>query len=176
MIRNLNDVRSVLAWTFIYKVKLSCHWSDGGRGGRDLGSLRRSPLGVIMSQIRRKRSFTDKKPLGRFLSWGSERIPEDGESGAAPPTGGPPVRPHRCQHNCDSTLVSCNLSRESLEHLLSSMTVCVTGVAVAAEGERELGWGRVRIFLYRLGKTFDSRSLSLAHCDLTATDLLELGG
>lgn len=53
----------------------------------------------------------------------------------------------------------------------------LAAVAVAAEGERELGWGRVRLFLHRLGKTADSsRSLSLAHCDLTATDLLELGG
>lgn len=56
------------------------------------------------------------------------------------------------------------------------LSVCLAAVAVAAEGERELGWGRVRLFLHRLGKTADSRSLSLAHCDLTATDLLELGG
>uniref|UniRef100_A0A669F4L7 Leucine rich repeat containing 31 n=1 Tax=Oreochromis niloticus TaxID=8128 RepID=A0A669F4L7_ORENI len=35
--------------------------------------------------------------------------------------------------------------------------------------------GRVCVFLKRLGKKGDSRSLSLAHCDLTATDLLELG-
>ncbi|XP_025760834.1 leucine-rich repeat-containing protein 31, partial [Oreochromis niloticus] len=34
--------------------------------------------------------------------------------------------------------------------------------------------GRVCVFLKRLGKKGDSRSLSLAHCDLTATDLLEL--
>lgn len=34
----------------------------------------------------------------------------------------------------------------------------------------------MRVFLQRLGKKADSRSLSLAHCDLTATDLLELGG
>lgn len=54
--------------------------------------------------------------------------------------------------------------------------MCVAAVAVATAGERELGWGRVHIFLRRLGKTVDSRSLSLAHCDLTATDLLELGG
>lgn len=55
-------------------------------------------------------------------------------------------------------------------------SVRLAAVAVAEEGERELGWGRVRLFLNRLGKTADSRSLSLAHCDLTATDLLELGG
>uniref|UniRef100_A0A3P9M7L3 Leucine rich repeat containing 31 n=1 Tax=Oryzias latipes TaxID=8090 RepID=A0A3P9M7L3_ORYLA len=45
--------------------------------GRDGASQRRSPLDVLMSQIRKKRS--DRKPLGRFLSWTSERtgIPED---------------------------------------------------------------------------------------------------
>ena len=31
------------------------------------------------------------------------------------------------------------------------------------------------VFVQRLGKRADSRSLSLAHCDLTATDTLELG-
>lgn len=56
------------------------------------------------------------------------------------------------------------------------LNLCVSAVAVAADGERDLGWGRVRLFLQRLGKTADSRSLNLAHCDLTATDLLELGG
>lgn len=54
--------------------------------------------------------------------------------------------------------------------------MCVSGVAEAAESERDVGWGRVCVFLKRLGKKADSRSLSLAHCDLTATDLLELGG
>lgn len=35
-----------------------------------------------MSQIRRKRTSSDRKPLGRFLSWSSDRtgIPEDGEA------------------------------------------------------------------------------------------------
>lgn len=157
-------------------VKLSCLWSDGGRG-RDLGSLRRSPLGAIMNQIRRKRSFTDKKPLGRFLSWSSEKIPEDGESGAATPTGGLP---------CEGPQLSTKLRfQPGFMQLVERITfnifshrrlcACVAAVAVAAEGEPELGWGRVRIFLHRLGKTVDSRSLDLAHCDLTATDLLELG-
>lgn len=91
-----------------------------------------------MSQIRRKRTASDRKPLGRFLSRTSEQagIPEDGEAEG----------------------------RES-----------VPGAAEAAESERDVGWGRVSVFLQRLGKKADSRSLSLAHCDLTATDLLELG-
>ncbi|KAI3355509.1 hypothetical protein L3Q82_018349, partial [Scortum barcoo] len=116
------------------------HWSDALRG-RDGGSQRRSPLDVIMNQIRRKRSASDRKPLGRFLSWTSDRtgIPEDGEA-------------------------------EGREERAPSSG----GVAEAAESERDVGWGRVSVFLQRLGKKADSRSLSLAHCDLTATDLLEL--
>lgn len=57
------------------------HWSDGQRG-RDSGNQRRSPLDVIMNQIRRKRTASDRKPLGRLLSWTSDRtgIPEDGEA------------------------------------------------------------------------------------------------
>lgn len=58
------------------------------------------------------------------------------------------------------------------------MFVCFSGVSSVSEGtesERDIGWGRVCVFLQRLGKKADSRSLSLAHCDLTATDLLELG-
>ncbi|XP_008277276.1 leucine-rich repeat-containing protein 31 [Stegastes partitus] len=114
--------------------------SADGQRGRDSGSQRRSPLDVIMSQIRRKRSFSDRKPLGRFLSRSSSQtgIPEDGESEA---------REDRGQSS---------------------------GVAASADSERHVGWGGVGLFLQRLGKKSDSRSLSLAHCDLTATDLLEL--
>ncbi|XP_028288165.1 leucine-rich repeat-containing protein 31-like isoform X2 [Parambassis ranga] len=49
-----------------------------------------------------------------------------------------------------------------------------TGVAACTEGESPLGWGRLCAFVHRLGKKADSRSLHLGHCDLTATDLLEL--
>uniref|UniRef100_A0A3Q1BZ15 Leucine rich repeat containing 31 n=1 Tax=Amphiprion ocellaris TaxID=80972 RepID=A0A3Q1BZ15_AMPOC len=110
--------------------------SADGQRGRDGGSLRRSPLNVIMSQIRRKRSFSDRKPLGRFLSRSSSQtgIPEDGEPEAREDKGG--------QSSGDS--------------------------------ERHMGWGGVSVFLQRLGKKSDSRNLRLGHCDLTATDLLEL--
>ncbi|XP_042369830.1 leucine-rich repeat-containing protein 31-like, partial [Plectropomus leopardus] len=103
--------------------------------GRDGATLRRSPLDLIMNQIRRKRTAADRKPLGRFLSRERAGIPEDAEAeerGQSP------------------------------------------GVAESAESERDVGWGRLSVFLQRLGKKADSRSLSLAHCDLTATDLLEL--
>lgn len=53
--------------------------------------------------------------------------------------------------------------------------VCCAAGAAAAESQQDVGWGRVSVFLQRLGKKADSRSLSLTHCDLTATDLLELG-
>ncbi|KAK2859870.1 hypothetical protein Q5P01_004490 [Channa striata] len=113
--------------------------ADGQRG-RDGGSQRRSPLDLIMSQIRRKRTASDRKPLRRFLSQTPDQsgIPEDGEM-------------------------------ESREERGKS-----SGVAEAADGEQDVGWGRVCVFLQRLGKKADSRSLGLAHCDLTATDLLEL--
>ncbi|KAM4544105.1 leucine-rich repeat-containing protein 31 [Fundulus diaphanus] len=112
--------------------------SADGQRGRDGGSQRRSPLDVIMSQIRRKRSASDRKPLGRFLSRTSDRtgIPEDAESE--------------------------NKGRSP-------------GVSASVESESDAGWGRLRVFLQKLGKKADSRSLSVAHCDLTATDLLELG-
>ncbi|XP_024148463.1 leucine-rich repeat-containing protein 31 [Oryzias melastigma] len=104
--------------------------------GRDGAGQRRSPLDVLMSQIRRKRS--DRKPLGRFLSWTSER------TGTGTPEDEPDCREE---------------TRPS---------------PAPPEGERDVGWGRVCAFLQKLGKKADSRSLSLAHCDLTATDLLEL--
>ncbi|XP_030612215.1 leucine-rich repeat-containing protein 31 isoform X2 [Archocentrus centrarchus] len=115
--------------------------ADGQRGRDGSGSRwRGSPLDAIMNQIRRKRTASDRKPLGRFLSWTSDRpgIPEDGES-------------------------------EMKEDRGPS-----SGFAASVESQLDVGWGRVCVFLQRLGKKADSRSLSLAHCDLTATDLLEL--
>lgn len=38
-----------------------------------------------------------------------------------------------------------------------------------------VGWGRVKQFVEKLGKKPDSQALSLSHCDLTATDIVELG-
>lgn len=59
--------------------------------------------------------------------------------------------------------------------MMAKVSICISAAGEAADGEREVGWGRVCLFLQKLGKKVDSRSLSLAHCDLTATDLLELG-
>ncbi|XP_059183057.1 leucine-rich repeat-containing protein 31 [Centropristis striata] len=112
--------------------------SADGQRGRDGGAPRRSPLDLIMNQIRRKRTASDRKPLGRFLSRDRMGIPEDGEA-------------------------------EGREERGPGSGV----VEAAAESECDAGWGRVCVFLQRLGKKADSRSLGLAHCDLTATDLLE---
>lgn len=111
----------------------------GGHRGRDCASLRRSPLDLIMNQIRRKRSTSDRKPLGRFLSWTSDRtvIRED--------------------------------AAETDDKTQNSV------VAEVADGEYDVGWGRVRAFLHKLGTDSDRGRISLCHCDLTATDLLELG-
>nr|XP_020441018.1 leucine-rich repeat-containing protein 31 [Monopterus albus] len=114
--------------------------SAGGQRGRDGGTQRRSPLDIILSQIRRKHTASDRKPLRRFLSQSSHQtgIPEDGEMEGREDRGQSP------------------------------------GVVEAASSEHDVGWGRVCVFLQRLGKMADCRSLSVAHCDLTATDLLEL--
>uniref|UniRef100_A0A4W5JUF0 Leucine rich repeat containing 31 n=1 Tax=Hucho hucho TaxID=62062 RepID=A0A4W5JUF0_9TELE len=99
----------------------------------------RSPFDLIMNQIRRKRTTSDRKSTsGRFLSRQAESggLPEDREM------------------------------EEERE-----------GVGVVpdpAESVCDMGWGRVCVFVKRLGKRADSRTLSLAHCDLTATDVLEL--
>lgn len=55
---------------------MMCVSSDGQRG-----SQRRSPLDIIMSQIRRKRTASDRRPLKRFLSQTLDHagIAEDGE-------------------------------------------------------------------------------------------------
>lgn len=103
-------------------------------GVRDSGSVRRSPLDLIMNQIRRKRS--DRRPLGRLLSWASDR----------------------------------NAARES-----DAGTEDAAHGPAAADGEHDVGWGRIRAFLHKLGKDTERGRISLSHCDLTATDLLELG-
>lgn len=89
-----------------------------------------------MNQIRRKRS--DRRPLGRLLSWATDRtaIREDTET----------------------------------EERVQS-----PAVAEVADGVHDIGWGRIRAFLHKLGKDTERGRINLSHCDLTATDLLELG-
>ncbi|XP_035597762.1 leucine-rich repeat-containing protein 31 [Oncorhynchus keta] len=102
----------------------------------------RSPFDLIMNQIRRKRTTSDRKSTsGRFLSRQAESggLPEDREA----------------EEERDGAGV-------------------VPGPTEPAESVCDMGWGRVCVFVKRLGKRADSRTLSLAHCDLTATDVLEL--
>uniref|UniRef100_A0AAV2LAI9 Leucine rich repeat containing 31 n=1 Tax=Knipowitschia caucasica TaxID=637954 RepID=A0AAV2LAI9_KNICA len=109
---------------------MECPTAAGAQRPQDSGSVRRFPLDVIMNQIRRKRS--DRRPLGRLLSWASDR------------TG----------------------NREAHRKVQSPE---------AADGENEPGWGRVRAFLHKMGSETEKGRISLSHCDLTVTDLLELG-
>ncbi|KAJ8278119.1 hypothetical protein GJAV_G00084080 [Gymnothorax javanicus] len=48
------------------------------------------------------------------------------------------------------------------------------GSPVDSEQCLTAGWGRVNQFVQKLGKKLNSQSLNLGHCDLTATDVLEL--
>uniref|UniRef100_A0A8C6WN51 Leucine rich repeat containing 31 n=1 Tax=Neogobius melanostomus TaxID=47308 RepID=A0A8C6WN51_9GOBI len=105
----------------------------GGQRPRDSGSVRRSPLDLIINQIRRKRS--DRRPLGRLLSWASDRT-------------------------------AIRESAETEERIQSPEV---------GDGEHDIGWGRIRAFLHKLGKDTEKGKINLSHCDLTATDLLELG-
>lgn len=66
-------------------------------------------------------------------------------------------------------------NENSSELTSANVSICISAAGEAADAERDVGWGRVCLFLQKLGQKADSRSLSLAHCDLTATDLLELG-
>lgn len=113
--------------------------SAGAAGGlhpRDSGSVRRSPLDLIMNQIRRKRS--ERRPLGRLLSWSSDRNTAGEGTGAEDRVHSP-------------------------------------AVAEGNDGEHDVGWGRIRVFLHKLGKDTERGRINLSHCDLTVTDLLELG-
>ena len=50
-----------------YRYKLHFHLSLSGQKGREV-SLRLSPLDLIMNQIRRKCTATDRQPSARYLS------------------------------------------------------------------------------------------------------------
>ncbi|XP_066540441.1 leucine-rich repeat-containing protein 31 isoform X2 [Hoplias malabaricus] len=122
--------------------------SDPPRGRE--ASQKRSPLDLIMNQIRKKTTFTErKKPsMGRLFrpsvnSDKNEDISETKETDSS--EGKDSTGPGTESSDTDSEISS--------------------GV----------GWGRVKQFVQKLGKTPDSQSLSLAHCDLTATDAVELG-
>lgn len=119
-----------------------------------------------MSQIRRKRTSSDRRPLGRFLSWSSDRsgIPENGETEVKEEKG-----------NGSGATKKAGNEDTPEAWMMANVSVCVSAAGEAADAEEDVGWGRVCLFLQKLGKKVDSRSLSLAHCDLTATDLLELG-
>ncbi|KAG7487390.1 hypothetical protein MATL_G00022860 [Megalops atlanticus] len=109
---------------------------------------KRSPFDLIMNQIRRKTSFAERRgrpSVGRLFR-PSENA--DGKEGGAPETGGP--------------------GGQSGDKSEGGSDPADTEASSAA------GWGRVKQFVQKLGRKPDSHALSLGHCDLTATDVLEL--
>ncbi|XP_052398493.1 leucine-rich repeat-containing protein 31-like isoform X2 [Carassius gibelio] len=100
---------------------------------------KRSPLDLIMNQLRRKASFTErKKPaVGRLF--------RPSESSDKRNVGIPEVKESEAEINDTDD-----------------------------EAGSVVGWGRVKQFAQKLGKTPHSQNLSLSHCDLTATDVVEL--
>ncbi|KAK1806495.1 hypothetical protein P4O66_005010, partial [Electrophorus voltai] len=118
--------------------------------GRD-GSQKRSPLDMIMNQIRRKTSFTERrKPsVGRFF-----RSSESSE-----------------KKNADIT----ETKETEINEGRNSRGTGTESNETDTELGSVVGWGRIKQFVQKLGKTPDSQSLNLSHCDLTATDLVELG-
>ncbi|XP_060718023.1 leucine-rich repeat-containing protein 31 isoform X1 [Tachysurus vachellii] len=116
--------------------------------GRE-ASQRRSPLDLIMNQFRRKSSFTEKK---------------------AASVG----RPFRSSESSDRKSEGIPEAKE-MENREKDSVKPRSEISDNTEICSVVGWGRVTQFVQKLGKTPDSQSLSLSHCDLTATDVLELG-
>ncbi|KAI1891313.1 hypothetical protein AGOR_G00142510 [Albula goreensis] len=111
-------------------------------------SQKRSPFDLIMNQIRRKKSFTDRRPktsVGRFFRPTENSDRKEG--------GFPGIREAEALRDEDRA---------------------GNGDPTDSEVSSAVGWGRVKQFVQKLGKKPDSQSLSLGHCDLTATDVLEL--
>ncbi|XP_056440328.1 leucine-rich repeat-containing protein 31 isoform X3 [Gadus chalcogrammus] len=127
-----------------------------GQKGWEVG-VKFSPLDLIMNQIRRKRSATDRKTSARFLSRSS--------------SGRVVISDQRETDGKEGRDGASDSDRSVCEGLRVSVT---PAVPEATESEADQGWGRLCLFLQRLGKKADSHGLNLAHCDLTATDLLEL--
>lgn len=111
---------------------------------------KRSPLDLIMNQLRRKASFTErKKPaVGRLF--------RPSESSDKRNVGIPEVKESEASEGKENNEPGKEISDTDDE----------TGSVV--------GWGRVKQFVQKLGKTPHSQNLSLSHCDLTATDVVEL--
>ncbi|XP_058233081.1 leucine-rich repeat-containing protein 31 isoform X2 [Hemibagrus wyckioides] len=113
-------------------------------------SHRRSPLDLIINPFRRKSSFTERKKasVGRLF--------RPSESSDRKSAGIPEVRETESGKEKDGVKPGAESGDD-------------------AEISSVVGWGRVTRFVQKLGKTPDSQSLGLSHCDLTATDVVELG-
>ncbi|XP_076147420.1 leucine-rich repeat-containing protein 31 isoform X1 [Alosa pseudoharengus] len=112
------------------------------------GSQKRSAIDLIMNQIRRKASFERRqRPVG-FLF-------RPGENNDRKSKGIPEMK------ESDSSEGKSTASGTDTD-------------PVDMEVGSVVGWGRVKQFVEKLGKKPDSQALNLSHCDLTATDMVEL--
>ncbi|XP_026093673.1 leucine-rich repeat-containing protein 31-like [Carassius auratus] len=111
---------------------------------------KRSPLDLIMNQLRRKASFTErKKPaVGRLF--------RPSESSDKRNVGIPEVKESEADEGKEKNEPGKEINDTD------------------DEAGSVVGWGRVKQFAQKLGKTPHSQNLSLSHCDLTATDVVEL--
>ncbi|XP_043926013.1 leucine-rich repeat-containing protein 31 [Protopterus annectens] len=126
---------------------------------REEGFQKRSPFEMIMNQIRRKKSFAERQhrsSVSRFFRSSeqdkskTESIPEknEGDEKASSETDGEDKE---------------NISRLSDEPQSPDFDQPSTK-----------GWGRVKLFMERMGKKPSSKNLNLNNCSLTATDIIDL--
>ncbi|XP_063062711.1 leucine-rich repeat-containing protein 31 isoform X2 [Engraulis encrasicolus] len=111
------------------------------------GSQKMSAIGLIMNQLRRKTSFTERRQKSGSFFWPGES--SERRKGA------------EIKESDDADAKATDPGTDPT----TSMDMEITSV---------VGWGRVKQFLEKLGKKPDSQVLSLSHCDLTATDIVEL--
>lgn len=118
--------------------------------GSAKGNQKRSPLDLIMNQLRRKAIFTErKKPaVSRLFRQSESNSKRNGEIPELKESEGSEEKensePKKEVNNMDDEIGSI------------------------------VGWDRVKQFIEKLGKTPHSQNLNLSHCDLTATDVVEL--
>ncbi|XP_062377689.1 leucine-rich repeat-containing protein 31 [Sardina pilchardus] len=121
--------------------------SSDGQRGRD-GSQKRSAIDLIMNQIRRKTSFERRqRPVG-FLFRPGENNDRKSRS----------ISEMKEPDGSEGKSTASGTDTDPVDMEVSSV----------------VGWGRVKQFVEKLGKKPDSQALNLSHCDLTATDVVEL--
>ncbi|XP_030625304.1 leucine-rich repeat-containing protein 31 [Chanos chanos] len=118
------------------------------------GSPKRSPLDLIMNQIRKRRSFTDRKKSSVSRLFRTSESNDKIDGGVS--------------EMKETVSAEGKEGRENTEPGKEGSDTADSEICSV------VGWGRVKQFVEKLGKTPDSQYLSLCHCDLTATDVTEL--